>query len=256
MLKVGVKEWHSPCQQEDYRITTWAVSGREAVHHVVVKDNIRLMLNSTKPPRAPVAELWCTCPWGVSGSDSPCHLLVSKTSSANKILLRSGKQLGSAWEHLAAVFRVHKAPAIWLVLGLQQEQLYLFGFLFPTPCSAAFAFAGKSCFLSVKKRAKVYSVKWFFSPLSPFRGDWQDLQVSHYVSSCFQRLQTPRLLKINELDTVKAQEFLASSRTTQYIMAFKRKEPTQVYTILLRITASLHFGGLKFWVTWQCVCLH
>lgn len=32
----------------------------------------------------------------------------------------------------------------------------------PTPCSAGFAFAGKSCFLSVKKGAKVHSVKWFF----------------------------------------------------------------------------------------------
>lgn len=254
MLKVGVKEWHSPCQQEDYRITTWAVSGREAAHHVVVKDNIRLMLNSTKPPWAPVAELWCTCPWGVSGSDSPCHLLVSKTSSANKILLRSGKQLGSAWEHLAAVLRVHKAHTAGP--GTAARATLSVWISVPHPMLCSFCFRWQSCFLSVKKRAKVYSVKWFFSPLSPFRGDWQDLQVSHYVSSCFQRLQTPRLLKINELDTVKAQEFLASSRTTQYIMAFKRKEPTQVYTILLRITASLHFGGLKFWVTWQCVCLH
>lgn len=31
---------------------------------------------------------------------------------------------------------------------------------------------------------------------------------------------TPRLLKINELDTVKAQEFLASSCTIQHIMVF------------------------------------
>lgn len=187
----------------------------------------------------------------------PLSLLVSKTSSANKTLLRFEKQLGSAWERLAAlaaVLRAHKAhtagpgtaasaaPSTWLSV--------------PSPCSAGFAFAGKSCFLSVKKWAKVYSVKWFFSPLSPFRGNWQDLQVSHYVSSSFQRLQTPRLLKINELDTVKAQEFLASSRTTQYIMVFKRKKSTQVYTNLPRITASLHFGGLKFWGTWRCVWLH
>lgn len=251
MLKAGVREWYSPCQQGDYRITTWAVSEREAAQHVAVKDNIRLMLNWTKPPRAPVAGVWCTCPWGVT---APVTFL------SQRLLL----QIKSCWG-LESSWGLHEK--VWLqcsgctrhtglVLALQQVQFSLFAFLFPTPCSAAFAFTGKSCFLSVKKWAKVYSVKWFFSPLSPFRGDWQDLQVSHYMSSCFQRLQTPRLLKINELDTVKAQEFLASSRIAQYIMVFKRKKPTQVYTNLPRITASLHFGGLKFWRTWQCVCLH
>lgn len=257
MPKAGVKEWYGCCQQEDYRITTWAISKREAAHLMAVKDSVRLMLNWREPHRAPVAEMWCTCPCGGSGFDSPCHLLVSKTSSANKVLLRFEKQLGSAWELLLPSLQCSGYTRhTRLVLGLQQVQLYLFGFLFPTPCSAGFAFAGKSCFLSVKKWAKVYSAKWFFSPLSPFCGNWQDLQVSHYVSSCFQRLQTPRLLKINELDTVKAQEFLASSRTTQHITVFERKKPTQVYTNLPRITAPLHFGGLKFWRTWQYVCLH
>lgn len=199
----------------------WEISKREEALHIAAKENIRLMLNEwnhteLQPLKCGALVL------------AECEALTPLVTFLPQRLLL---QIKFCWG-LRSNWGLHEK--IWLpslrwsggtghtqlVLGLQLVQLYLFGFLFPTPCSAGFAFAGKSCFLSVKKWAKVYSVKWFFSPLSPFRGNWQDLQVSHYVSSCFQRLQTPRLLKINELDTVKAQEFLASSRTIQHTRVF------------------------------------
>lgn len=107
--------------------------------------------------------MWCTCPCRVSGSDSPCYLLVSKTSSANKTLLRFEKQLGSAWERLAAlaaVLRAHKAhtagpgtaasaaPSTWLSV--------------PHPMLCRFCFRWQKLFSQCQKMSQSLQCKMIF----------------------------------------------------------------------------------------------
>lgn len=163
MPKAGVKEWYGCCQQEDYRITTWAISKREAAHLMAVKDSIRLMLNWRKAHWAPVAEMWCTCPCGGSGFDSPCHLLVSKTSSANKVLLRFEKQLGSAWEllaALAAVLRVHEAHTIGP--GTAASATLSIWLSVPHPMLCRFCFCWQKLFSQCQKMSQSLQCKMIF----------------------------------------------------------------------------------------------
>lgn len=106
--------------------------------------------------------MWHACPCSVSGFDIPCHLLASKTS-ANKILLRFEKQLGSAWEHLAAltvVVRVRRAHTIGP--GTAASATLSIWLSVPHPMLCRFCFCWQKLFSQCQKMSQSLQCKMIF----------------------------------------------------------------------------------------------